>query len=475
MTDDWKEENFLWFFRSDEEPMKPNAEKEQWTQYEQSNEIEAAYEDYKSYKNTGSASKFVKFPLEGTEYLIDFENNVQRTNDCSKQRMIGRFEGDKASDKQLANTLTYDKYRWYFETEPGHWAPYRVDDNDKIEAEYFKHIMSKGPSTYKGSYFTMDFEKMKERNQTEQEPKNVKRDIACPENITRANYYNTSIKPQNTNGLATLTMETINNVKKDFCLNIKNILPGDLHKIGEKSVKYFIDSESNVILYMCNGDVSASDQDIVKELVELGYNEICQIKTEKEGEVLEIKIDKLSPKHIKKIFKYNWYKQHTETNNNFWKQLNTEESLEAENAFKTNFLLFGDKKPELCDKTYNKTIFDFRDANNYTCEKLDNKYNIMRYYIKNWTPDNYHHVRVPQEVYSLVEQEIKQKGCSIMTKANKFGPKNFPELIETIRNELRNEARILNSIEMFNSYDQEYIGNISYKNFLETIIKMYTE
>jgi len=60
-------------------------------------------------------------------------------------------------------------------------------------------------------------------------------------------------------------------------------------------------------------------------------------------------------------------------------------------------------------------------------------------------------------------------------KVNKFGPKHLTELVGTIQRELKNEARALNSAEMFKSYDEKYIQYLGYENFRDVIIKMYTE
>jgi len=252
MSDDWEEKTFLWFFRSDDEPMLPKSTKEQWTLYPISDEIELAYNDYLHYKRSGNSSEFSIFEID-TNYVIDFENNVQRTKDSSKQRLVGRFEGDKISNKDFANTLTYHKYRWYFETEEGHWAPYRVDDKHKIEAEYFKYTMSKAGSIYQGSYFNLNFKEMQETNKLEEKTKKVERFLDCPTNIGRTNYYSNSVKPQKTNSLTTVSMDTIQNVKKDFYLNFKNIFPTKhkehtflpFHKKVEKLIKFFLNTHFN--------------------------------------------------------------------------------------------------------------------------------------------------------------------------------------------------------------------------------------
>ena len=92
-----------WYYRSDNEPMKIKKDGAEWTKYPDSEEIEIAYLNYIFYDK-----EFCIFEIENAEYEIDFNKNIEKgKQQPSKQRFVGRFQGDPYKFKNLLDEETY--------------------------------------------------------------------------------------------------------------------------------------------------------------------------------------------------------------------------------------------------------------------------------------------------------------------------------------------------------------------------------
>ena len=92
-----------WYYRSDDRPMEFLGRNQKWTLYEDSEVIEANYQEYIDRIDEKNENPYVIYESQST-YNIDFRENFQKDKkDHSKQRLVGRFLGDSNSE----NTLNY--------------------------------------------------------------------------------------------------------------------------------------------------------------------------------------------------------------------------------------------------------------------------------------------------------------------------------------------------------------------------------
>ena len=96
----------LWYYRSDDRPMENLGVKENWTLYNNSEEIEAWFQVFIDRRDEYEINDnpYAIYELE-SKYFIDFRENVQKDiDDHSKQRIVGRFIGDSNSQNTLDDT-----------------------------------------------------------------------------------------------------------------------------------------------------------------------------------------------------------------------------------------------------------------------------------------------------------------------------------------------------------------------------------
>jgi len=86
--------------------MIPNTSKEIWTLHPKSSQIEGAYNDHLYCSLRGGPRKVI-FSTD-TDHEINFLTFVEASEDLKEQRLVGRFQGDKISYKDLENTLSYN-------------------------------------------------------------------------------------------------------------------------------------------------------------------------------------------------------------------------------------------------------------------------------------------------------------------------------------------------------------------------------
>ena len=476
-----EQQTFNWYYRSDKDPMTLKEDAE-WTGYTQTEEIEIFYQDYL----TDKSKDYSTYKLED-EYIIDFENNVQRTNDNSRQRLIGRFDGDPSNSK---NYLTFDKFRWYFraeehpsqETTSPLWAPYRIDDNEQIELAFYNYTLSKGGSTLKKQFFTIDFSKYVEV--TDGKEKQIGRFKVCPTNITRVEKYHSEIKPQQSD-ITTLTESSIKQIKKDYFLKFKNIFPSKFHAKNSK-VTYFYNSTEDIVVIHFSQDFTCikvlnkleekakfNSESNDSMLLGKGYKKLCEIEMKGKGKtLLDIKIVDLPPQKLGNIFKYNWYHKYDEQYEHLWQQYNNLDNSTIRHAYKHKY--FVSEKEEIDINENIKINF----KNNKEVNLNDgSQREIIRFYPKNAFPDQVEHINIPEEVFQKMNDhsDSKRMQHQVIHYANKFGPQNFNELIVEITRELKEVANLLNHDEMFESYNLKHLTQMNYTNFYHLIIMIYTE
>ncbi len=214
-------EKFRWFYQG-----KTENNKIMWDEYDQdtSELIECKYQEYLDNKEDAD---FQTYEIDKLGYEIDFLNRVQISlEDKSRQRSIGRFNGDPNIDQKLRNSIITIKYTWYFSANEENstetiLAPYRIADNNQIEKAFVDFSLCKGSNIYTGSIFCIDFEKMEETRISDGKTKKVYRMKECPNNITRVDYYNNEIKPTKTQSIV-LDENSISSMKSNF--QIQNII-----------------------------------------------------------------------------------------------------------------------------------------------------------------------------------------------------------------------------------------------------------
>ena len=111
------ETQFLWFYRSDSDPLILKEDGVVWSFYEESELIESSYQDYVAAKTAKQdLSSLLRYQI-NDDYEIDFEALLQiGINNKNSQRLVGRFAGNVVEDPTLKNTLEYQNFRWFFDT-----------------------------------------------------------------------------------------------------------------------------------------------------------------------------------------------------------------------------------------------------------------------------------------------------------------------------------------------------------------------
>ena len=153
--DDYDDEIYNWYYRSDIYPMSLKETGQEWTMYEESEDIEIAYQYYLLSTDQDDLieekEKFI-FNLEDSKInltlgvwkdgknqkltrKINFELGVETHG--KNEKLIGRFQGDVNEKKELKNELTSQSYRWYFDNRKKYdiftlSTPIPIDNNEKI-------------------------------------------------------------------------------------------------------------------------------------------------------------------------------------------------------------------------------------------------------------------------------------------------------------------------------------------------------
>ena len=483
------EEEIQWFYRSGKNPTSLKEEDVEWTFYEKNNmKIEEAYQRYlflsDDEKNPDpiEIKKHSIYNLEDSNYVIDFIHNAQKHLD--KERPIGRFLGNVIENKELDNTLAFNIYRWYIgsnDISPIIWAPFRIQDNDKINLAFKIFCLSKGSNIYEDDDFQIDFNEFSLIHKKESKKSKVTRKKECPKNITRIEYFNNNIKPKPT-AITTITENTIQEVQKDNILNFKNIF--SLKIMRNTKVKFYwkqTNTNDSIILRLYDGKNENCFNPTLERLMEEDFQEICElIKTEDVNEFEVIFKIKIPFQLLGRISKSSWYfKCDQEPGiDEFWEQFSKDENCDIETAYKKRFLLHNEEEIYY-GLGLERKLVRFKSNEYYSLIKneISIKKNIMRFNPKNTIPDEITRINVPKEVFDKTNSEIQKhlKRNKSGYHANKFGPKTFNELVREITKELKNESLFLLDIEMFNSYDMKFMQYINRFNFTDKIIKIYTE
>ena len=394
---------YKWFYRSDKNPMRRYDEQAQWTFFEKDNDdIEIGYQEYLFISNDENIDIETRnnasiYNLRDRNYKIFFAHGIQKDGD--KERLIGRFAGDVNENKDLKNELNCQNYKWYLDTSENNissiWAPFRIDDNEKIDNEYKKYNLSKGPNFYENDRFIIDFSLFLLTNKKDKSIQKVVRKNYCPENIARVDYFNNEIMPQKSkNTLSTISDETIQNIEKDYYLTFKNIFPPKSNNqyIAYQNMKFYWNKQTNSILlhiYSQNSFKDKSSDTILESLEENNYIEICEmIKFFKTDEVQISFKEKIPLRLFSLIFKSRWYSKYNDKNEEFWEQFSKEENKLIENHYKQKFL---PHQQEKISYAYNsdKIEIDFK-LNKYT-KFSDNEFkfenSIKRFNPKYGFPD----------------------------------------------------------------------------------------
>jgi WD40 repeat protein len=446
--------------------------------------IEVKYQDYVENKND---SDFHKCQIDDIGYEIDFLNKVQISiKDKSLQRSIGRFKGDPNNNSTLRNTMISIKYKWYFlaneENSPQKiLAPYRIADNDKIDEAFVNFKLCKGSNIFKGSVFSIDFDKMEETCNSQGKTKQVFRLKECPTNITRFDYYNNEIKPIKTKSIV-MNENSISSMKSDFYLNFRNIFPFRCYDDNQTFNFYYSSAEKEVILHLESGWTHNDDeiicgqettQELLKELTnDRGFKLLLKVSRNQE----QFRFEETNPiplDCLKKIFKKNWYYRLNENNCFIWKQYQPKISSQIESYYKNNYLLLGDKENI---EISSDLVVNFV-SNSQIVPNGKNR-SMMRLNITKPFPDKISTINVPEEIHTAINSyndQMKNSFSQTVLYANKYGPSNIKELIEEIRKELEKESSVLVLEQEYKAIDNNYLQNLNNFNFASLIIKIYTE
>ena len=481
MTDS-DDENFYWFYQSDHH----TSTSINWTLYHNSNDlIENAYQEFLFAKEQNNLVSNV-FNLDDEMHYIDFNSNIQRNyKDKSKERIVGRFQGDPMINTNLKNSLSFEKNRWYSLIEDNTWAPYRIDDSATIENKYIDYYLSKGPASMEGDYYVIDFVSMLETSKLNSKLKKVGRFKECPESLTRINYYNNEIKPQKSS-IVTIDEQSVKSINKDYYLRFKNIFPTNNHETKQKMIYYYNSVDQSVILQMFSGwnsehvmYLKTNEEDIltctlIKKLEDEGYRVLCKVNRNHNTDCIDFKMKEFPTNMMRSVFKTNWFYKLDEKCNHLWKQYSIKLNSNIDLAYKHNFLVIGEEAVELgTDENFIKINFTTNKE-----ERNNQIATIMRFNLRNAFPDNIHQLIVPEEIFNMISEandKLKYNDHQQISLANKFGPKSFKELINAIRSELKTEAEKIALEKEFNAYDRQYIQTINSKNFVSKIIMIYTE
>ena len=474
------DDEILWFYRSDKNPTILNDNEAEWIYYEEhSDKIECAYQQYLFALESEDYSEIPNlswFNIENTNYKIDFVFKVQK--DGEKQRLIGRFSGNVINNKGLKNLITSKNYIWYVDTgndiTTNIWAPFRIEENKKIELGFKSFCLSLGSSIYEGEHHRIDFNNFWMTNKNDQKTHKVSRRNECPENITRVDYFNNEMKPIKSQ-ITTISEETIQNIQKDYFLTFKNIFC--LCNNSNEHIKfYWRKVTDSIVLRYDQPQMNNSRETILQRLDDEEYQEMCElIKTEDLNE-FEVKFKfKIPLQLMKRVSKSYWYFKYDDKNEEFWQQFDKEESNEIDLVYKHRFLIHQEEQIYYGEENQRKLI-KFKE-NKYICLKNNEEKTIMRYNPKYKFADEITRIVVPEGLYKKVEKKLKSEKSTHkpIFYTNKYGPKTFNELVAEITLELKNESMFLNNINMFEAYHEKYLNNIKKVNFIRTIIKIYTE
>ena len=464
------EDEFLWFYRSDNNPT-ANDNQAEWTSYEKDNEnIEIAYQRFLfalESEDQNEIKELSNYNL-NEQYQINFLHNVQMYGD--KQRLIGRFCGNIKENKQLKNLLSSKIYRWYLSSNDNSpvWTPFRIDENDKIETQFKKFSLSKGSNIYEGQYFKIDFNlfSMTYLNDLKTVKVSRKNDSVVNEVTNETN--------KKVSEITTISEKTIKSIQKEYFLNFKNIFP--LKILYEQQVKFYWKQESNSIIVRIYQKINEDASNPVLDLlIQDGFQEMCELIKTKDTNEFEVKFKiKIPFQLMGRVSKSNWYYKYNEGSDEFWQQFSKEENIDLDFAYKKRFLQHHENKISYGIGNKRKLIeFNKNEYYSFNENGIFSKKTILRFYPKYSNPDEITRITVPEEVFTKMQKETMTD--SPILYANKLGPKTFNELINEIKKELKNESVYLNDVSLNNIYEEKYLNNINQKNFPNTIIKIYTE
>ena len=475
------DQEYLWFYQSDINQTSLTHSKTEWNFYKEHNDdIEAAYQLFLMRLESEIQDDIIESSIYELDHniKIDFLHNIQK--DDEQERLIGRFSGDVTKDRELKNLLTSTLNRWFYSTSYGNsnWTRFQTDINNEIDKEFKKYYLSMGSNIYEYKNFIFDFKELTMMNKIDLKTVKISRNLECPQS-SRTNFLIKEIKPK-LPVFSKISEDNFIDIEKDYFLNFKNIFPSDV--MTQKIVKFYLNKETYSIIFRSyqkiNEDASNS---LLDQLNEEGFEEMCELT--KTCNVNEFEVNfkiKIPFQLMSRISKPFWYFKYFEGNNEFWKQFTKEENLEIDHAYKIRYLKNNEEEVYLGDASQRKLLrFKSSKYFNLINNEIDEKTGktIMRYYPKYANSDEITRIFVPEEVFEKTKKEnqLKTNRDSPILYANKFGPKNFVELINEIKNELKNESKFLNNINMYDKYDQKYLSYINYVNFTDKIVKIYTE
>ena len=296
----------------------------------------------------------------------------------------------------------------------------------------------------------------------------------CPKVIYRPEKYDSNINPSETK-VVILEQDKITQIKRDHVLYFKNIFPSRNHSNNQKIIFYYNSKFDSIILYLQSGwdtkenSALKTNDKIINSLIEKGFKELIKFELEMKRDTLKASFE-ISQRLVLRIFNYKWYFRIDDSSDQLWEQYNLKDNSKIEKLYK-KYLLNNQEKATFDDKIIN---FNTNDETNIKTNKIKN---IFRFCPKYSFPDKISQLKVPEEIFTKImeDNERHQHKDEIIHFANKFGPKHFRHLTEAICWEIKNEATKLGLITQFNDIYHPLISNINGRNFMQNIVRIYTE